>query len=105
MEAVDEFDVDVRLRGVPAARGDGEGGQVMKWLNIVGLFCDLLGAGVIAASVIASRAAIDRMTGSYYSGPNPDAQADRKRQSNLALIGVGLLCIGFALQIVGTWPR
>ena len=66
----------------------------------------LIGAlGIAAIVVIASRAAIDRTTASYYGGPNPDAQADRRRQSNLAITGLGTLCIGFALQIVANWPR
>ncbi len=45
------------------------------------------------------------MTASYYGGPNPDAQADRKRQSNLAITRLGTLCIGFALLIIANWPR
>jgi hypothetical protein len=49
---------------------------VMKWLNVAGLIFNLLGAGIIAAGVIASRASIDRVMASLYSGPNPAAQAD-----------------------------
>ncbi len=78
---------------------------MMKWLNVAGLICNLLGAGVIAAGVIASRAAIDRVMASLYSGPNPAAQTDRRRQSRFAILGLGLLCIGFVLQIIGSWPR
>jgi hypothetical protein len=54
--------------------------------------------------VIAPRAAIDRMTASI-AGANPDARADRRRQSNLAITGLGILCLGFALQIIANWPR
>jgi hypothetical protein len=78
---------------------------VVKWLNVVGLICNLLGAGVIAVGVIASRASIDRVMASLYSGPSPAAQADRRRQSRFAILGLGLLCIGFLLQIIGSWPR
>src|SRR5207245_11736611 len=67
----------------PAARGAGEGGRVMAWLNVLGLIFNLVGSGIAPIAVIASRAAIDRMTASYYGGSNPDAQADRRRQSNL----------------------
>ena len=77
----------------------------MKWLNVVGLIFNLLGAGVIAAGVIASRASVDRVMASLYSGPNPAAQADRQRQSRFAILGLVLLCIGFVLQIIGSWPR
>jgi hypothetical protein len=78
---------------------------MMKWFNVAGLIFNLLGAGVIAAGVIASRASIDRVMASLYSGPNPAAQADRQRQSRFAILGLGLLCIGFVLQIIGSWPR
>jgi hypothetical protein len=54
---------------------------------------------------VLSRAAIDRVMASLYSGPNPAAQADRRRQSRFAILGLGLLCIGFLLQIIGSWPR
>ena len=76
----------------------------MKWLNVAGLIFNLVGAGVIAVGVIASRAAIDRVMASLYSGPHPAGQADRRR-SRFAILGLGLLCIGFALQIIGNWPR
>jgi hypothetical protein len=49
----------------------------VKWLNVAGLIFNLLGVGVIAAGVMASRASIDRVMASLYSGPNPAAQADR----------------------------
>jgi hypothetical protein len=77
----------------------------MKWFNVAGLIFDLLGAGIITASVVASRAGIDRMTASLYGIANPDAQADRRRQSCFAIVGLVILCIGFVLQIIGSWPR
>ncbi len=76
----------------------------MKWLNFAGLIFNLLGSGTIAAGVIASRAGIDRVIASI-AGANPAAQADRRRQSRFAILGLGLLCIGFLLQIIGSWPR
>jgi hypothetical protein len=66
----------------------------MKRLKVVGLICNLLGAGVIAVGVMASRATIDRVMASLYSGPNPAAQTDRRKQSRFAILGLGLLCIG-----------
>jgi hypothetical protein len=78
----------------------------MAWLNVLGLIFNLVGSGIAAIGVIASRAAIDRMLMTPFGGtPNPDAQTDRRRQSNLAITGLGTLCIGFALQIIANWPR
>ena len=62
---------------------------MMKWVNVVGLIFNLLGAGVIAAGVMASRASIDRVMASLCSGPNPAAQADRRRQSRFAILRLG----------------
>jgi hypothetical protein len=42
---------------------------MMKWLNVAELFINLLGSGVIAAGVTASRAGIDRVTATAYGGP------------------------------------
>jgi hypothetical protein len=77
----------------------------MAWLNVLGLIFNLVGSGIAAIGVIASRAAIDRVMASLYSGPNPAAQTDRRRQSRFAILGLGLLCFGFLLQIIGSWPR
>jgi hypothetical protein len=80
--------------------------MMMTWLNAAGLVFNLLGAGVMAVSVIASRPTIERMLATGYGGPpNPDAVADRRRQSNLAILGLGLLFIGFLLQLIASWPR
>ncbi len=77
----------------------------MKWLNVVGLIFNLVGAIVIAAGVIMSRVAVDRIAAALEVGPSPAARAARQRQSSFALVGVLLLCIGFLLQIVGSWPK
>ncbi len=76
----------------------------MKWLNVVGLIFNLVGAGVIAAGVIAARAAVERIAAALEVGPSPAAQAARRRQSNFAIVGLVLLCIGFLLQLVASWP-
>ncbi len=64
----------------------------MEWLNVAGLIFNLLGAGVIAAGVMASRASIDRVMASLYGGPNPAAQADRRRQSRFAILPAWSSC-------------
>ena len=76
----------------------------MKWLTFVGLWFDLAGAVVMALGVIASRQHIKQVTATI-SGFNPAEQADRARQSNLAITGLVLLSIGFLMQIVASWPR
>ena len=77
----------------------------MKWLNVVGLIFNLVGAGVIAAGVLASRAAVDRIAAALEVGLGPAAQADRRRQSSFAIVGLGLLWIGFLLQLIASWPK
>jgi hypothetical protein len=77
----------------------------MKWLNVVGLIFNLVGAGVIAAGVLASRAAVDRIAAALEVGLGPAAQADRRRQSSFAIVGLGALCIGFLLQLIASWPK
>jgi hypothetical protein len=77
----------------------------LKWLNVVGLIFNLVGAGVIAAGVLASRAAVDRIAAALEVGPGPAARADRRRQSSFAIVGLGLLCIGFLLQLIASWPK
>ena len=82
-----------------------------RWLTISGLTLDAIGAIVIAVGVFASPAKIEDLVsdGGAYYGDSPDEQSasirDRLRQSRLAKIGAGLLVLGFALQIVGNWPR
>jgi hypothetical protein len=51
-----------------------------------------------------SRRQIDAMTTAVFEH-NPAARADRVRQSNLALVGLGLLIVAFLLQIIGDWPK
>src|SRR5262249_59254870 len=41
------------MRSMPVARPAWEGGLIMRWLNIVGLIFNLVGAGVIAVGVTA----------------------------------------------------
>ena len=77
----------------------------MAWLNVLGLSFNLVGSGIAAIGVNCVSSGDRSDDGSYYGGPNPDAQADRRRQSNLAITGLGTLCIGFALQIIANWPR
>jgi hypothetical protein len=76
----------------------------VKWLNVAGLIFELLGATVITFGVIASRKHVEQVT-QMIVGYNPAERADRRRQSNLALVGLGLLSVGFVLQIIATLPR
>ncbi len=77
--------------------------MTVRWLNILGLVCDMAGAVLMALGVIASRRHIDEMT-RMIAGHNPAERADRRHQSNLAIAGLALLVLGFVLQIVASVP-
>jgi hypothetical protein len=77
----------------------------MEWLNVLGLAFDLAGAVVIAVGVVASGDQIKRVTSTAYGGANLATIADRRKQSRYAIAGLGLLCLGFVLQLIGSWPR
>ena len=77
---------------------------LLRWFNVIGLGLDFAGAVIITLGVIATRKHIDEITTSKY-GHNPAEREDRRRQSNLAIVGLALLLSGFLLQIIGSWPR
>lgn len=81
-----------------------------RWLTIVGLGLDIVGAVVIAAGVVTTPEKARKVGTSYWGGgtetdSNLPPVSDRIRQSKLALWGIGLLALGFGLQIIAAWPR
>ena len=78
----------------------------------IGLLFDILGAGVLAWSLFVSKTEAIRLGGTYWM-PNDDADDDEFLkvppianlflQSKRAKIGLGLLVLGFILQIIGAW--
>lgn len=93
----------------------------IRWVNVVGLAFDIAGAFVLAYGLMISRRKAVELGRSSWPGlgaphepPTQENLAmnlrlppvqDRLAQSRNAIIGFGLLFIGFALQIVGNWPR
>jgi hypothetical protein len=92
----------------------------MKWLNVLGLVLDIVGAIILTRGLIVSNhqavelgrgsAAISR--GGYEASGDPTPEnlalppvADRLRQSRSAKRGLAFLILGFLLQIIASWPR
>jgi hypothetical protein len=83
----------------------------LRWLNVLGLVFDVVGAFVLAVVLfISEEEAIELGTGKW-SGETAEENLqistvkDRLRQSRNAKIGFAFLALGFALQIFGNWPR
>jgi len=83
---------------------------LLHWLNITGLFFDLFGAIVLLYGLILSKKdAITLGISRACSEREEDnlklpAVADFLKQSRNAIIGCVLLCIGFVMQIIASWP-
>ncbi len=82
-----------------------------RWLSVVGLMCDMIGAAVLSYGLVISRKKAVELSLPYIAADDlehnlghPQAQ-DRLKQSRNALIGLGFLLLGFLLQILGNWPR
>jgi hypothetical protein len=76
----------------------------LRLFDVVGLILDLFGAVLMMVGVIPSRKHIDEVTRMVY-GANAPERSDRRRQSNLVILGLVLLALGFVFQIMGGWPR
>ena len=81
-------------------------------VSTIGLIFDILGAVVLACGLFVSKKEAIRL-GSTYWMPNDDSDDDEFLkvplishfflQSKSAKIGLGLLVLGFCLQIIGAW--
>jgi hypothetical protein len=72
----------------------------LRWFNVIGLVLDLFGAVLMMVGLIPSRKQIDE------DGANaPDGSDRRRGQSNLVILGLVLLGLGFVFQIIGGGPR
>lgn len=80
-----------------------------RWLTEVGLLCNLFGAVVLASGLIIGKKTALKLGLSSYASNNDEENLkllvvkDRLKQSRNAKIGVVLLAIGLALQIVGNF--
>jgi hypothetical protein len=88
-----------------------EGIMDVRWISIIGLFFDLIGAIVLAYGLIFSKKEAIKLGISRYSNNEDEenlklpAVKDRLIQSRNAIIGLAFLVIGFLCQIVGNWPK
>ena len=81
-------------------------------VSTIGLMFDIFGAGVLAFGLFVSKKEAIRL-GSTYWMPSDDSDDDEFLkvplishfflQSKHAKIGLGLLVLGFFLQIIGAW--
>ena len=81
-----------------------------QWLNIIGLFLDLIGAGILAYVLIISKKSAIELGVSRWGGTDEEnlklpKVKDRLKQSRNAVIGLIFLSTGFILQIVANWPK
>ncbi len=82
-----------------------------KWLVIIGLCFELLGAIFLAYGLILSKKKAIELGLSYWADDTEEGDLklpqvqDRLKQSRNAIIGIILLGVGFILQIIGSWPR
>lgn len=73
------------------------GTLALRWFNVIGLVLDLFGVVLMMVGFIPSRKQIDEEGAPDRSG--------RRGQSNLVILGLVLLGLGFVFQIMGGWPR
>jgi len=83
----------------------------LGWFTIIGLVFDLAAAIVLGYDLMVSQKEAIELGVSRVSGSTDEENLqlpqvrDRLKQSRKAKIGMVLLAIGFAFQIVGSWPR
>jgi hypothetical protein len=86
----------------------------MEWVNVVGLACDLIGAGVLAWGLFIDEDEALKLGSPYWVNGTPEGRAqdlkippvqDRLRQSHRAKVGLFILGVGIVLQIVANWPN
>jgi hypothetical protein len=82
-----------------------------QWLNIIGLFLDILGAIALSYSLIINRKQAIKLGVPKYAGETDEENLklpfvkELLKQSRNAKIGLILLIIGFILQIIANWPK
>jgi hypothetical protein len=83
-----------------------------RWLTVVGLSLDIIGAIFLAFKLIISDEEAIELGGAWLEdGDNPKNNfenppvKDRVIQSRNAKAGITLLVLGFLLQLIGSWPR
>jgi hypothetical protein len=77
----------------------------MKWFNVAGLALDIIGALLLWRYGL--RAEISRSGADYLTAEqeNEAEKALARRYDHLGRLGLIVLILGFALQLIGSWPR
>lgn len=76
------------------------------WISVVGLALDIFAVLALAWDLLLTDRSASHSGGSSGGGSNTaPTRLERIRQSRLTILCVLLLVLGFALQIVGNWPR
>jgi hypothetical protein len=77
----------------------------MRWLAPIGLMLDIV--GVLLLWKFGLPESIDRSGAVYLVSEEVDQTevAKAKLYDRLGRLGIGLIATGFALQLVGGWPR
>ena len=73
-------------------------------VQVIGLILDFIGALLFAIPLIKSKKTIEEES-STYIGYNPPLRKSMKRDRWLAIIGLSLLLLGFALQIIAVFIK
>lgn len=82
-----------------------------QWLNIIGLFSDIIGALFLSYGLLISKKSAIRLGVSRLCSKDEKENLklpqvkDRLKQSRNAIIGLSFLTIGFLLQMIANWPN
>lgn len=82
-----------------------------RWLVVVGLVLDIVGAICLSYGLILSKRDALELGATRLMADDDEKNmklpqvVDRLKQSRNAAVGLVFLVAGFALQIVGSWPR
>lgn len=85
--------------------------MITKWLSVIGLSLDIIGAFILAYGLIISPDEAIKLGLSRWVGDTDEensklpAVKDRLKQSTNAKIGVFFLIIGFIFQLLGNLPK
>jgi hypothetical protein len=85
--------------------------MLLRWLTTAGLFLDIVGATVLSAGLIISKAEALKLGVPPLASEDESENLqlpqvrDRLVQSRNAKWGLALLVLGFLLQLIGSWPR
>jgi len=75
---------------------------VSQTLQVIGLVLNFIGAILFAFPVIKSKKAIEDESSTYW-GHNPPLRKAMQKETILGIIGLALLLIGFAMQIIAIY--